>query len=398
MGDVSLDIPEVQVVVNYPLDPGGFYWHHRVLLHRISGSRWLTLTPDHDIVQHDLQTIPHRILNRRSAFPPDIVGEIYAHDEVGRSQLQVFKRTAKIQAAILGDGDIEDSEAAVWVVAETGHEDFGKEIDEELLNNGATGLSFSLKGVATIRGEEVFVERVLNRELADWRKRKGLETGDLRLLGDHVDSSGLRRLDLVSAVSLMKGTTKDEDPDFPIAGVRASKEYHEGVASGPGNFLSYHTEWLRLSGVGRRASAAHIHRNLCEVLRLLHTYDQIDGSTTAVGEFLCRWAIQTELAVERSPGQPDYTGLDIISGSSVQNDGRASTAKFTEWVSNRLKERAQVWKQERLYAQERGHLRGGRKGAGKGDDDSDEEAGGKKKKKKKKGHGKGGDKDPPAAS
>ena len=105
---------------------------------------------------------------------------------------------------------------------------------------------FSTKGVIIDQGEEIYVERVLVNDLEDWRKRKALEGGDDRLLGDHRDASGKRRLDLGSAVELMKET---EDTEFPIAGVRAAREYHEAVAGGPGNFLSYHAEWLRQSGV-----------------------------------------------------------------------------------------------------------------------------------------------------
>ena len=48
---------------------------------------------------------------------------------------------------------------------------------------------------------------------------------------------------------------------------------------GPGNLLSYHAEWLRLSGVSGKSSSAHIHRNICEILRLFHSYDQIDASS-----------------------------------------------------------------------------------------------------------------------
>ena len=95
--------------------------------------------------------------------------------------------------------------------------------------------------------------------------------------------------------------------------------------------------------------------------------------------------IQTELAVERNPLQPDYTGLDIVDGTAQLPDGRAATAKFTEWVSNRLKERATLWKQERLYQQERRHLRGkGRETDGGDESDSEEYGKGHRKKKKKK--------------
>eukprot|EP00435_Cladocopium_sp_Y103_P061503 s490_g23.t1 len=361
MGDLSLDVDAVQVLINYPADADGFYWHHRLLLHRITGGTWLCLTPDHEIQRHDLGATPHRIIERRSRFPEDIADEIYAHDPIGKAQLNAFMRQAKIQAAILGDGDVGEPEAFDWVVSEPQHPKFGTALDPSLINNGATGLAFTSKGVIIEDGEEIYVERVLVKDLEDWRKKKVLEGGDDRLLGDHRDASGRRRLDLASAVELMKET---EDKEFPISGIRAAKEYHDSVASGPGNFLSYHAEWLRLSGVAKRASAAHIHRSLCEALRLMHSHDQIDASTTAVGEFLARWAVQTELAVERNPSQPDYSGLDIISGASVQADGRATTSKFSEWVTGRLKERAQVWKQERLYNQERRSLRG--KGGGGG--------------------------------
>ena len=362
MADLTLDIPEVQVLVNYPNDPGGFNWHHRILLHRIQGGLWIALSPDFDLVRHDLNNIGHRVLLRRGPFPDDLLGEIYAFDPVGRTTLQGYKRQAKVQAAILGDGDVDDTESHQWLVSEPGHESFGKEVDEALLNSEATGMTFATKGVVIMNGEEVFIEKVLTKDLDAWKREKGLETGDLRLLGDHKDAAGKRRLDLSTAVALMKWTKDSEaDPEFPIQGTRASKEYREAVATGTAGFLAYHEQWLRQSGVQKRSSAAHIHRNLSEALRF-HSWDQIDGSATAVGEHLTRWAIQTELAVERNPSQPDYSGLDIISGAALTGEGRAAASRFGEWVTSRLKERSQIWKQERLYAQERR----AQKGYGKG--------------------------------
>ena len=390
MADLTLDIAEVQVVVNYPADPAGFFWHHRILLHRIEGGVWLTLTPDLELQRHDLNALRHRVLNRAAPFPVDIAAEIYAHDPIGTAALAGYKRQAQIQAAILGEGALEDAEVFQWVIAEVGHPDFGSTIDAGLLGNEATGLAFSGKGVVLRAGEEVFVKRVMARDLADWRLTRGLETADVRLLGDHKDASGKRRLDLKSAVVLMKNA---EDKEFPINGIRAAKEFHEAVASSSGEFLSYHSEWLRLSGVNKKASAVHIHRALCEALRLMHTYDQVDVSSLACGEHLTRWIIQTELAVERNPLQPDFTGLDIISGTAQLPDGRAATSKFTEWVTGRLKERAAIWKQERLFQQERRQR--GRGHTGGADSSSDECApdgkGNRKKKKKKNRDGKGTD-------
>ena len=381
MADLTLDIPEIQVVVHYPGDADGFLWHHRILLHRVEAGSWLTLTPDLEIQRHDLGAQRHRVLDRAAPFPADIVDEIYAHDPIGRASLANYKRQAQIQAAVLGEGAVLDTDAFSWIVSDPRHADFGRPVDAGLLANEATGLAFTSKGVILLGGEEVFVERVGSNEVEEWRRARGLESSDVRLLGDHRDPSGKKRLDLKEAVAFMKSPA---DSEFPIAGVRAAREFHEAVAAAAGGFLHYHAEWVRLSGVSKRASAAHIHRGLCDALRLMHTFDQLDASALAVGEHLSRWVIQTELAVERNPLQPDFSGLDIIEGSAALPDGRASTSKFTEWVSSRLKERA-----ERRQLRTRGARNEG------GDSSSDGDGGGgkgkqrrkKKKKKKKKGKG-----------
>ena len=215
---------------------------------------------------------------------------------------------------------MDELDTVAWVVADPTHPRFAEVVDSQLLTNEATGLAFTTRGVVVLDNAETFVERIPLRELEDWKGKKGRELGDIRLLGDHRDSAGRRKLDLNAAVALMHAA---EDKEFPIAGTRAAKELHESVSEGPGNFLSYHAEWLRLSGVSGKSSSAHIHRHLCEVLRLMHSYDQVDASSLASAETICRWLIQVELAVERSPTSPDYSGLDIVAGTATLPDGRA---------------------------------------------------------------------------
>ena len=152
MGDQTLDIAETQILVHYGGDANGYYWHHRILLHRIEGGRRLCLTPDLDTVTHDLNQRAHRILDRKSNFPADIIGEIYAFDPIGRSQLLAYKRRAKVQASILGEAEVGESEAYEWLVSEPGHQLFGQIIDSTLMDNGATGVCFNSKGVAIIDG------------------------------------------------------------------------------------------------------------------------------------------------------------------------------------------------------------------------------------------------------
>ena len=189
-------------------------------------------------------------MDRAAPFPADIAAEIYAHDPIGRAALANFKRQAQVQAAILGEGTVVDSDAFSWVVSDPAHADFGRAVDAGLLANEATGLAFTLKGVILLGGEEVFVERVSTNGMDEWRRRRGLESADVRVLGDHRDQSGKKVLDLKEAVALMKAPV---DPEFPIAGVRAAKEFHEAVAASAGGFLHYHAEWVRLSGVSRQA-------------------------------------------------------------------------------------------------------------------------------------------------
>ena len=72
MADNTLDCPEVQVLVNYPNDAAGFFWHHQILLHRVVGAKWLALCPDHEIQLHNLSLEKHKILDRRAPFPTDL--------------------------------------------------------------------------------------------------------------------------------------------------------------------------------------------------------------------------------------------------------------------------------------------------------------------------------------
>ena len=127
-------------------------------------------------------------------------------------------------ARVLGEGEVEELDAVMWVASDPGHRNFGTAVDATLLEDEATGFAFVTKGVVVIDGEELFVERIMASGLADWRVERGRELGDVRLLGGHKDASGKRKLELSAAVALMHSPS---DPDFPITCVRAAKEFHD---------------------------------------------------------------------------------------------------------------------------------------------------------------------------
>ena len=192
------------------------------------------------------------------------------------------------QAAVLGDSMDTEVEELVWVIAMASRSDFGNVISDDIMNHPAGAVTLDTRGVALIVGGQVFVERILRSEIDNFRQTVRKDMADLRLLGSHTGAAGKRKLPLSNALALMK------EPDFddvPLGGIRAAKEYLSAVLEGAGNFTSYHSEWTRLSGVSEQSAVSHVHRNICEVLRLLRYYDQIDVSATAGGEMLTHWLI-----------------------------------------------------------------------------------------------------------
>ena len=130
-----LDIQEPQVCVNFPDDPQ-FTWHHRILLCRINAGRWLTLTPDHEIIPHNLNVIPNVVLDRGGEFPPGIRNSTYAFDPIDASSLTVFKRRAKLQAAILGEAEgLEAQRALIWVFSDPTDALFGTVLDNDVMDD-----------------------------------------------------------------------------------------------------------------------------------------------------------------------------------------------------------------------------------------------------------------------
>ena len=72
-------------------------------------------------------------------------------------------------------------------------------------------------------------------------------------------------------------------------------------------------------------------------------------------ELLVRRAIQLELAVARSPQNPEFTGLEALMEAPLTQTGAAATRSLDLWLTERLKEKAQIQKQARLFREEMGH-------------------------------------------
>eukprot|EP00435_Cladocopium_sp_Y103_P063995 s293_g25.t1 len=237
---------------------------------------------------------------------------------------------------LFNDSAVEEVEGMQWLVADPSRPDFGQVVEPEAVDEGVVMRD---TGIIEKDGEEVFCE------------------------------AGTRHLDLHKAIDLMKPIKME---DWPLAGPKAAPEFLKAVRSGATDLVGYHLQWAQHSGISPYAASKHEHRCLMDTLKALICYDQFDASNSLGIEVLVRRVIQIETATARSPHNPDFSGLELIMEQPIGAGGEAQTLKFSEWVGTRLKEKATIQKQARLYKEEFSKGKGGAgsedgaKGKGKG--------------------------------
>ena len=67
--------PGKSVLVQYEEDEQPELWQERVLVAHILGQRWLAATPDRDLVEVDLASLPYRVMGHRRALPAGLEEE-----------------------------------------------------------------------------------------------------------------------------------------------------------------------------------------------------------------------------------------------------------------------------------------------------------------------------------
>ena len=371
----TLILQDPQVLLHFADDAAGLVWHHRILLHKIGGGKWVVLTPDLELQVEDMGARRHIVLGRHAPFPGHLLDECYIFEaELGKAELDRQRRLARTMGAILDDSVQVGVEAMQWYVADPSSSKFGKPIPIERVEDVVT---LGDHGLVQWEGDTLYLRELASADVESFVEERKEATGDLRTLGDHRDPQGKRHLSFKDGISLMRETKLD---DWPFKGPRSVLEYLKAILAGPGELIGYHNMWLRSSGVAWNSAAAHEHHHLCEVLRLAISVDQLDVTNLTCCESVTRRLIVLEIAVQRSPQAPDFSGLDLVAETPVTSQGQAVTTAMNLWITERLKERAQIQKQSRLFREEL--QKKGKKGG-----DEDEEEGGKRWKKKK---GKGG--------
>lgn len=78
----------------------------------------------------------------------------------------------------------------------------------------------------------------------------------------------------------------------------------------------------------------------------------LDISNLMSFEHLTRRLIILEIAVARNPSLPDFSGLDVVSEAPITSSGSAAVSAMSSWITDKLKERANIQKQSRLFKEE----------------------------------------------
>eukprot|EP00434_Breviolum_minutum_P013777 symbB.v1.2.012153.t1/scaffold793.1/size162056/2 len=275
---------------------------------------------------------------------------VYAFDDLSRGELEAYKRRARVMCNLFNEASMQEVDNYEWLIADVSRSDFGERVADEEIDQG---VSLRDSALVEIGGDEVYVVRVALSKKDEWLKSKEETKGDPRVLGFFTDSQGRRFLDFSQAIDLMNEFAFD---DWPLSGPRAVLEFLKSVREGSADLVGYHLQWSRNSGISQYSAALFEHRVICDSLKAFITVDQIDPSSLLGVEYLVRRLIQIETAVSRNPSAPDY-GLEVIMEGGIGPAGEARVVKFQEWIAARLKEKAQVQKQSRLFREEFGKKR-----------------------------------------
>ena len=360
----TLDVPEVQVLVDFFGDADGLFWHHRLLLQQGPDSRWIWATPDLD-VQHGLLS-RHRVvpLRRNMEFPADKVAETYAFDpDISDGDLARLRADALALAKVLGfpvtatPGGVAAGGDSRWRMSDPAREDFGEAVPDEAMADAASVRVEGNAALVLVDGEWAHASRVEESKKAEWLREKRAGPGrDLRLLADERDGQGRRFMPFARAMELSR-----VDPSSGLSassggifeGPMAAHEFLGNINQMGLTLLTHDAAWRARSGVGEKSAAARAHKDWSEIGHALFTRDLIDAPNTIAGEMIFRKIIQIEQAVRRNPKQPDYEGLDIITANMVDESGAVYTRKFTGWVGEQQRAEAFIMKNSRQYHEEK---------------------------------------------
>ncbi|CAK0812001.1 unnamed protein product, partial [Prorocentrum cordatum] len=345
-GPAAAPASEAQVAIDFFDDPNGFLFHVRVLLVPAGAGKWIWVTPDHSVQFGDLTT--HRVvpLPRNSPFPRRLAGQLYAFDPFEEGELEAIREQAAALAAVLGI-DVPRGAAAApprWVVADPAHPQFGQVIDAAISGAEDRFVRRGAVALAMLDGNDddgIFTacENVPEERHQLWLDEKHSGPGrdprvcPLRRIGP----GGPRRATLDQAIEAHR---PQDVGDWVFRGPKSLPEFLDSVRASGLGIAGYANHYITSSGVPPGSAAAHEIRLLLEALRHLIEYDQVDVTNLAGAELIARRIVQMQRAIRRDPKHPNYSGLEDMLASALDETGGVVTSKFDEWVAQEQKTKA----------------------------------------------------------
>ena len=284
------------MAIDFYDDADGFFWHHRVHLHRLDGARWVFATPTLDVETVDLAE--HRVVPigpNVANFLARIADELFAFDpqidpnDLARIRCQACELAlvlgAPAGAAVAVPGDAE------WLYADTALVNFAEKVPYTIMGSPDTSVVREAAGLARIDidGELtwVHVARVLQRDKDEWRQEKQSGPGrDPRLAGFRASTQ-----EAVALAPFARWCPSTPPPP---------RSHRIGRSAIP---RTLHSSWraaasraaprLRCSttsgshGVASQ-NAALSRSSIFMIFHLMVTYDQYNMANSAVGELLAR--------------------------------------------------------------------------------------------------------------
>ena len=360
----TLDLAYRQVLVDFPEDDDGLYWHHRVLIFEtLVPGVWVAVSPDFEVLRLDLNQ--HRVmtLGRDALFPASRKGEIYHFDaSLTDEEVRLFVCEARELLKLLGGSPASaaDTQQSIqrWIIADPTSDMFGEELPAGVNGDPDNFISPDEDGeepysVALVKvyGKWVLAQQVASTDTDEWRRHMVSAHGrDVRVLGDRRNPDGTRRtLTFEDAMLLTEGAKL---PDTSLPGARAAPEFLKVLSQSGMGLIAHHLDFVHKSGVSPQSGAARSHRRVTEAMQLFLQTDQLNGPALDGFECLVRYLVQIETAVSRNPRAPDYADLEAVTGASVSETGALVLPTFNKFVAGVQQAEAFNLKQRRQWHEE----------------------------------------------
>ena len=373
----ALDLPEAQVLIDFPNDGNGLLWHARLLLIQTpTPGVWIGCTPDLSVQRIDLNV--HRVISlaRGQPYPPAQWAVSYVFDNpVPDADLRRIRQQAASLAAVLGQAPPAGQAAAgsigVWRVADPAARSFGDEVPAQIVADQASFMTPDVAGdedylcaLVLIDNCWTFCQQVADDDRAAWeRALVSANRRDARLTGDSREpASGRRFISFADSFGLQHVATQ---PPFPLSGMRVTHEFVKTLRATGMEWLSHHLDFVHKSGISPNSNITRAHRRLTEALHAFQQQDMLNLPSLSGAEILMRYLVQIEMAVARNPRSPDFQDLDAVVASTVNEYGGLVLPEYSKFIAQIQKDEAFTLKQQRQWREEQATRSRGR---GSGDD------------------------------